>query len=61
MKYVIEFINKIEDSPARNTRLIFGETDIKGIAEKCFEYGARGNHTVIRFTREKSPHSGDTI
>lgn len=54
MKYIIEFVSKYEDCPSRNCRLIFGETDIKGIAEKCFEYGAKGHYSGIRITKEKN-------
>ena len=53
MKYEIEFVSKIQDALNRNTILIFGETDIKGIAEKCFEYGKSGNFKEIRLTRVK--------
>jgi hypothetical protein len=58
MKYEIEFINKISDSAAHNTILIFGENAVKEIAKKCFEYGAKGWFTGIRFKRVKSENDG---
>ena len=51
MKYVIEFINKVKDEPSRNMLLTFGETDIKSIAELCFEYGAAGYFSGVRVKR----------
>ena len=53
LKYVIEFISKIEDAPSRNALLTFGETDIKSIAELCFEYGSRGYFSGVRVKRVK--------
>lgn len=62
MKYEIEFMHKIQDGVPRNTVLVFGQDDIKGIAEKCFEYGQSGLYTSLKLTKvEKEPHSGDTF
>lgn len=53
MKYVVEFISKIKDDPSRNSFLIFGETDIKSIAELCFEYGSKGWFNGVRVKKIK--------
>lgn len=52
MKYIIEFISNEEDHPSKNYRLIFGETDIKSIAELCFEYGSKRCFRGIRIKKE---------
>jgi hypothetical protein len=59
LKYVIEFISKIKDEPSRNMILTFGETDIKSIAELCFECGSRGYFSGVRFKRVKKEENDD--
>lgn len=56
---MIEFISKIEDIPSRNLLLTFGETDIKSIAELCFEYGSRGYFSGVRVKRVKKEENDD--
>lgn len=56
MKYEIEFISKYrtdENDRTRNSILAFGQDDVKGIAEKCFEYGKSGRFTDIIFRKIK--------
>ena len=59
MKYVVEFISKIKDDPSRNSFLIFGETDIKSIAELCFEYGSKGWFSGVRVKKIKKEEESD--
>lgn len=51
MKYIIKFISK--NKKIGYDTLIFGDKDIKGIAEKCFEYGCTGKYDKIEFRRVK--------
>lgn len=54
MKYVITFHNKLKDGVPRDQTLIFGEYDIKGVTEKCFEAGMTGAFDSVSFKRVKN-------